>query len=320
MSAMTLILKGGAMGVAEVIPGVSGGTIAFIAGIYERLIEAIKAFGPGLVGVHRNAGLAGVWRAIDGTFLTLLLAGMALGVVIGVFGISWLLEHYPPLIWGFFFGLIVASTLYIGRRIGRWGGGEIALFVLGAILAYGVTLITPAGGNEALWFVFLCGVIAMSALMLPGVSGSFMLLVLGMYQFIIQETLKGIMVAFSFEKLLILIVFALGCLVGLMTMSRLLSWTFKHYHSLTLAILTGFLVGSLNKVYPWRNAVDWLRDTGGQVIMAADGVTPEKVLAEVNVLPSAYTGDPMVLGVVLTCLAGFLLVFVLDQVDAARDV
>lgn len=319
MSRLSLILKGGAMGVAEVIPGVSGGTIAFISGIYERLLNAVKAFGPGLIGVHRRDGLAGVWRALDGGFLALLLAGMAMGILVGVFGVSWMLEHYPPLIWAFFFGLILASILFMVRRIPQWRAGEVGLFVLGAILAYGITMLTPANGNEALWFVFLCGAIAISALMLPGVSGSFMLLVLGMYQFIIQDTLKGLLVDFSLDKLLILTVFALGCLTGMMTMSRLLSWTFKRYRSLTLAILTGFLVGSLNKVYPWRNAEDWLRDSSGQVVMAADGLTPEKILSEVNVLPSGYEGEPLVLGAVLTCVLGFLLVYAFDRFGPRTD-
>jgi putative membrane protein len=319
MSRLSLILKGGAMGVAEVIPGVSGGTIAFISGIYERLLNAVKAFGPGLIGVHRREGLPGVWRAIDGVFLSLLLAGMAMGILVGVFGVSWMLEHYPPLIWAFFFGLILASILFMVRRIGQWRASEVGLFVLGAILAFGITMLTPASGSEALWFVFLCGAIAISALMLPGVSGSFMLLVLGMYQFIIQDTLKGLLVGFSLDKLLVLSVFALGCLAGVMTMSRLLSWTFKRYRSLTLATLTGFLVGSLNKVYPWRNADDWLRDSSGQVVMAADGLTPERILSEVNVLPSGYEGDPLVLGAVLTCTLGFLIVYAFDRFGPRTD-
>jgi putative membrane protein len=319
MSRLSLMLKGGAMGVAEVIPGVSGGTIAFITGIYERLLNAVKAFGPKLVGISRREGLAGVWRAVDGGFLLVLLSGMAIGLLIGVFGVSWLLDHYPPLIWGFFFGLILASILYMGRRIGRWGGGEISLFIVGAAIAYTITVLTPASGSEALWFVFLCGVIAISAFILPGISGSFMLLLLGMYQFIIQDTLKGLLVGFSMEKLITLTVFALGCLVGLMTMSRLLSWTFNRYRSLTLAILTGFLVGSLNKIYPWRNAQDWLRDGTGQVVMAADGFTPKKILEEINVLPSGYEGDPLVLGVFLACLLGFLIVFAFDRFGPQTD-
>ncbi|NCA68695.1 MAG: DUF368 domain-containing protein [Sphingobacteriia bacterium] len=319
MSRISLVLKGGAMGIAEVIPGVSGGTIAFITGIYERLIDAIKSFGPGLIGCHRRAGLRGLWQAIDGTFLLLLLAGMGVGILIGVFAIAWLLDHYPPVIWGFFFGLILASVLFIARRIARWGGGEIGLLLLGALMAFGITQLAPAQGSEALWFVFLCGIIAISALMLPGVSGSFMLLVMGMYQFIIQDTLKGLLVSFSTEKLITLTVFALGCLVGLMSMSRILSWTFKHYHDLTLALLTGFLIGSLNKVYPWRNATDWLRDGAGQIVLAADGMTPKKILIEANVWPADYVGDPLVLGVVLAGVSGFILVLALGRLGPPDD-
>ncbi|MCG6896854.1 MAG: DUF368 domain-containing protein [Thiocapsa sp.] len=319
MSRLSLVLKGGAMGVAEVIPGVSGGTIALITGIYERLINAVKAIGPGLIGVHRRDGLRGVWRALDGVFLSLVLAGMAVGIVFGVFVISWVLERYPPLIWGFFFGLILASILYMGRRIGRWRAGEMSLFALGAVLAYSITVLTPASGSEALWFVFVCGAIAISALMLPGISGSFMLLLLGMYQYIVQDTLKGLLVSFSLERFFTLAVFGLGCLVGLMSMSRLLSWTFRRFRSQTLATLTGFLVGSLNKVYPWRNARDWLRDGAGQIVMADDGVTAKKVLAEVNVLPSGYEGDPLILGVALTCLVGFFVVFAFDRYGPQTD-
>jgi putative membrane protein len=319
MSRLSLMLKGGAMGVAEIIPGVSGGTIAFITGIYERLIDAIKAFGPGLIGVSRREGLAGVWRAVDGSFLAWLLAGMAVGIVIGVFGVSWLLEHYPPLIWAFFFGLILASIVHIARRIGRWRPGELLLFLLGAVSAFAITHLTPTGGNEALWFVFVCGIIAISALMLPGVSGSFMLLVLGMYEFIIQDTLRGLLVAFSIDKLVVLTVFALGCLIGLATMSRVLSWLFARYHSLTLATLTGFLVGSLSTVYPWRNAEDWLRDGQGRILMEADGVTPQKILSEVNVLPSAYDGDPMVIGAILCCILGVLIVLGFERFGPRSD-
>lgn len=319
MSRLSLVLKGAAMGVAEIIPGVSGGTIAFVTGIYERLINAIKAVGPGLIGVYRREGIGGVWRAVDGPFLLLLLSGMAVGIVVGVLGVSWLLEHYPPLIWGFFFGLIVASIVYMGRRIETWGGSEIVLFLAGAVGAYLITVVTPSSGSDSLLFVFVCGMIAISALILPGISGSFMLLLLGMYQFIVHDTLKGLLVDFSPHKLLILGVFAVGCIVGLMSVSRVLSWTFKRYHEQTLALLTGFLLGSLNKIYPWRNAEDWLRDHAGNIVMRSDGVTPKKILVETNVLPSGYEGDPLVIGVCAMCLLGFAGVFLFDRLGDKID-
>lgn len=309
---LALILKGMAMGIAEVIPGVSGGTIAFVSGIYERLIDAISAFGPHLFGVARRDGLRGLWRAIDGTFLALLLSGMLGGLLIGVFVISWLLEHYPPLVWAFFFGLILASILHMGRRIGGWSASRVGVFVLGALAAYVLTLLSPAQGSEALWFVFVCGLIAISALVLPGISGSFMLLLLGMYQFIIHDSLKGLIVDFSPERLWVMAVFSLGCLVGLMSVSRLLHWTLHRYHQLTLATLTGFLLGSLNRIWPWRNADAWLRDEHGQIVLDSAGV-PTKILHEINVWPAAYQGDPMLTGAILTLGLGIAMLWVLER-------
>ena len=310
---ISLSLKGMAMGMAEVIPGVSGGTIAFITGIYEELIDTIKAFGPGLAKDFKNDGLAGLWRGVNGNFLLALLAGMVLGIIVGVFAISYLLENYPPVVWAFFFGLIIASAIYVGQQISRWKIKEIMALVLGGVFAYWVTVITPASGSDSLAFVFLSGTIAISALILPGISGSFMLLIMGMYSYIVQDTLKGLMEQFSSEKLVTLMIFGLGCLVGLMTVSRVLSWTFKNYRNLTLAVLTGFMIGSLNKLWPWRNPIEWLRDSSGNIVMDEDGITPKKILLEDNVLPSAYQGDAFVPAVVILLLVGFLSVFLLDR-------
>ena len=307
------ILKGMAMGIAEVIPGVSGGTIAFITGIYEKLINTIKALGPDLIQAFRTGGVSGAWATINGPFLTSLLIGMAGGIVIGVFGVSHLLENYPPLIWAFFFGLIIASAIYIARQIEAWRIGEYVALVLGIIVAYGITTITPAGGSEALPYVFLAGFIAISALILPGISGSFMLLIMGMYTFIVSDTLKPALKTFATDKLLIMAVFALGCLTSLATLSRVLSWLFKQYRNLTLATLTGFILGALSKIWPWRNPVDWLRDASGTIIYAEDGVSPKKVILEANVWPSAYEGEPYVLGVILLFIIGFVSVFVLER-------
>ncbi len=309
-----LALKGMAMGIAEVIPGVSGGTIAFITGIYEQLLNSIKAFGPSLLTDFRQGGFARIWQSINGNFLLLLLSGMALGVIIGVFGVSHLLENYPPLIWAFFFGLIIASTIYIGKQIERWDWKNIFGLVIGAIAAYIITVLTPAEGSTSLFFVFFCGMVAISALILPGVSGSFILLMLGMYSYILTETVKPALKTFATDKLLVMGVFALGCLTGLMTISRVLSWTFNHYRSITLSVLAGFMMGSLNKIWPWRNPVEWLRDTAGNVIME-EGI-PKKILLEENVLPAVYKSDPMVLGVIFLMVLGFLSVFLIERLGS----
>ena len=305
-------VRGMAMGMAEVIPGVSGGTIAFITGIYEKLLNTIKAFSPSLLGDFKNNGVKGVWSAVNGNFLVFLLGGMVGGIVVGVFGISYLLETYPPAVWAFFFGLIIASAIYIGRQISQWGIAQVICLIIGAIVAYGITVITPSNGSESLPFVFISGAIAISALILPGISGSFILLLMGMYTFIISDTLKPALKTLAPDKLLTMAVFALGCLVGLMTLSRVLSWTFKNYRNITLATLTGFMIGSLNKIWPWRNPTEWLRDAAGKIILDDDG-SKKKILMEENVFPAGYDGDPMTIAVVAMLILGFASVFLIEK-------
>ena len=312
-----IALKGMAMGMAEVIPGVSGGTIAFITGIYEKLINSIKAFGPSLFKTYKSGGFPAVWAAINGTFLVFLLGGMALGVIVGVFAISWLLKEFPPIVWAFFFGLIISSAIYIGKQIEKWGPMEIIMLIIGTIVAYGITIITPANGSESLVVVFFAGAIAISALILPGISGSFILLLMGMYSYIVSDTLRAALTTFAPDKLLTMFVFALGCLTGLMTLSRVLSWTFKNYRQVTLATLTGFMLGSLNKIWPWRVPVDWLKDTAGKIIMKDDGITPKKVIMENNVMPGQYESltqlDPYTILAVISLIVGFSVVFLLEK-------
>lgn len=302
-SQLTLLLKGMAMGIAEVIPGVSGGTIAFITGIYERLINTIKTIlGPEIFKSLRHDGLLGAWKKADGLFLTMLLGGMVLGIGVGVFGVTHLLENYPELLWAFFFGLIIASALYIGRQVTKWGAVEITILVIGVAVAYFITVASPAQGSESLVMVFIAGTIAISALILPGISGSFILLLMGMYTLIIP-TVKDALKTFNPDSLVILVVFALGCLLGLATFSRVLSWTFKNYHNQTLALLTGFMIGSLNKIWPWRNVLEYRTNSKGE----------EVPFIEKSVLPSAYDGDPYVLGVIILMLVGFAAVFALEK-------
>lgn len=315
-----LALKGMAMGIAEVIPGVSGGTIAFITGIYEKLINTIKAFSPALFGVFQKDGIGGVWREVNGIFLMTLLIGMAGGVVIGVFGVTHLLEEYPQHLWGFFFGLIIASAIYIGKQVSKWGPFEIVGLLLGTALAYYITIASPASGNEALWFVFLSGMIAISALILPGISGSFILLLMGMYTFIIPKV-KEALTTFSSESLIITGVFAMGCLVGITSISRVISWMFDHYRNTTLAVLTGFMVGSLNKVWPWRIATQWIdkEDVKGAILTNIDNyATPDnlKILKEVSVLPNSFVGEPHLIPVLILMVVGFLAVFGLEKVGS----
>ncbi len=314
---LALALKGMAMGIAEVIPGVSGGTIAFITGIYETLIDTIKnILGPEVWTTLRREGLAAAWAKANGTFLSLLLAGMASGVIVGVFGISHLLENYPIMLWAFFFGLIIASAVYIGKQVKRWRYTEVLVLVAGTFLAYLITIASPAEGSTALGLVFISGVIAISALILPGISGSFILLLMGMYTIIIP-TVKEALKTQAPDKLLVLGVFAAGCLIGLGVFSRILSWTFKNYHNETLALLTGFMLGSLNKIWPWRKPVLGVNEAG-ETVTIQPGMEIEKVIKEVNLMPGQYAaevGDSFLLGALLAMALGMAIVFILDRLD-----
>lgn len=297
-------LKGAAMGVAEVIPGVSGGTIAFVTGIYERLLTVIKSIlGPKVWRAWRQDGARAAWAAADGAFLVTLLSGMAGGLVVGVFGISHLLEHYPPLIWAFFFGLIMSSAVYVGRHVRDWGAPEVALLVIGALGAYAVTVATPSQGIEEPWFVVVSGAIAISALMLPGVSGSFMLLLMGMYGYVlgsVRETLKS----FDPASALVVVLFAVGCLIGMATFSRVLTWLFRRFHDPTMAALTGFMIGSLYKIWPWRNVLSYRENSKGEQVP----------FREVSVWPGEYSGEPYLVGALVLVVVGMALVIALGRV------
>ena len=303
---ISLILKGMAMGMAEVIPGVSGGTIAFITGIYARLIRAIgNILGPTVIGTLRREGFKAAWKVADGLFIAQLGIGMLFGIGIGVLAITALLARYPPVVWAFFFGLIVSSALYVARQIDRRTLLMLVLFLVGAAVAFGLTTINPLGGSEQLLYVFLAGSIAISALILPGISGSFILLLLGMYTVVLGAARD--VTTFASGPILILLVFMLGCLVGLALFSRVLSYTFRRFPDETLATLTGFMIGSLNKLWPWRHALTYRTNSSGEQVP----------LAEETVLPSTYhelTGEPAFLvAAILAALFGFALVFVLDR-------
>jgi len=301
------------MGIAEVIPGVSGGTIAFVTGIYERLIDAIKSLDIEFIRYVLKFKIAKAWAHVDGTFLGFLMVGMITGIAVGVFGVSHLMESYPEELWGFFFGLILASALYIARRVSNWRWDKIALLIFGAALAFAITVLNPSPGNTNLFYVFICGTIAISALILPGISGSFILLLMGMYTVIIP-TVKHFLSTLDPGDLGLLSVFALGCITGLAVFSRFLSWLFHNYHDKTLAWLTGVMLGSLNKIWPWRNPVKWMDEEGNISEHVVGNQEDLRVVVEQNVLPAHYTlDDPNTIVVIGCVIVGFLTVFLLDR-------
>ncbi|MEM9259887.1 MAG: DUF368 domain-containing protein, partial [Bacteroidota bacterium] len=211
-----------------------------------------------------------------------------------------LLERYPPVVWAFFFGLIIASAVYIARQVTKWGMIGIGLLVFGAALAYALTVLNPLSGSTQPLLVFLAGAIAISALILPGISGSFILVLLGMYT-VVFPAIRGLLSGDT-SQFLTVFVFGLGCLAGLALFSRLLSYTFAKFPNQTLALLTGFMLGSLNKLWPWRNPISTRVNSSGEVVP----------VLEQKVMPADFIGDPYVLGVVLAFLAGLALVFLLE--------
>ncbi len=307
------------MGIAEIIPGVSGGTIAFITGIYEELLNTIKGVDFSLIKTLRKEGILAFWKQVNGMFLILLVGGMFVGIVVGIFLIGYLLEHYQAPLWAFFFGLIISSAIYIGRQIEKWSGVNIGLIILGFVIAFGITLLSPAEGQSNYIIVLLSGMLAISALILPGISGSFILLLLGMYT-IIRSEAESALSNFNLDSILIIAVFALGCILGLALFSRFLSFTFKNYKNQTLALLTGFMLGSLNKIWPWRNPVTWLDKESGQVVADLNLMNKEillgdeiQLIQEAKVLPGDYLFfEPQVLLCVFSFLVGLAIVFILD--------
>ena len=288
-----LALKGMAMGAADVVPGVSGGTIAFIVGIYDELINSIKSINAHSIKLLFTGKIAAFWKAINGNFLCSLLLGIGISVFSLAKLITYLLVHEPVLVWSFFFGLVLASTWFVSKDIKEWNWKTIIGFILGALVAYYITVATPAETPTNLLFIFLCGAIAICAMILPGISGSFILVLLGKYFYIME--------AINTLDLVILGVFAVGAFLGITSFSRVLSYALKNFRNITLAVLTGFMLGSLNKVWPWKEVVQTYVDRHGEV----------KPLVESNILPNESVGEALALMVV-----GFALVYILEKMSS----
>lgn len=295
-----ITLKGIAMGAADVIPGVSGGTIAFITGIYEELINSIKSVNVTALKLLLTGKVGEFWKAINGTFLFSLFLGVGISIISLAKGLKYLLDHHPILVWSFFFGLVIASAIYVAKTITKWNPATILSGIAGIIIAYAITVITPAEANTTYWFIFLSGAIAICAMILPGISGSFILVLLGMYKFILESV--------SDFKIAVILTFLSGAAIGIISFSNILSWLLKKYHNLTIAMLSGFMIGSLNKVWPWKEVVETFTDRHGEI----------KPLVESNVFPGTYeqiTGNhAFLLGAIVLAIIGFALIFIIENI------
>jgi putative membrane protein len=299
MTPLSIFARGMAMGAADIVPGVSGGTIAFITGIYPTLLHSLTQFDLTAVKLVLRGDFAGVWRHVNGGFLLALLLGIATSLASLARLISWLLHTYPEPLWGFFFGLILASALLLLGQVGPWRWPQLVSVTLGLVCALTISLMPGGSFIEGNAGIFLAGFFAICAMILPGISGSFILVLLGMYSSVLAA-LKGLEIGF-----LLLFAFGAGC--GLMCFSRFLEWLLKHFYQATIALLTGFLFGSLTIVWPWKRVLEWVVGREGQL----------KPVQQWPVLPGEYltrTGeDPMVLMCSLAALTGLLLVWLLDR-------
>jgi putative membrane protein len=314
--------RGLAMGAADVVPGVSGGTIAFITGIYEELLATIGGVRFSLLKVWKNEGFKAFWQKSNFTFLISLLSGIAVSIITLSKLISWLLVEHTILVWSFFFGLVIASIWLVGKTIPKWNAQNIIGLIAGAAFAYWVTIITPTSGSENLLYIFISGAIAICAMILPGISGSFILVLMGSYMTVLGS-ITGAMSALKvgdwdllFGYVSIIVVFMAGCLVGILSFSRLLSWLFAKAHDLTIAILTGFLIGSLNKIWPWKKVEEYFVKHPGE---PNEELVP---LIEKNVLPSTYTeltSQPNhLIFAVFLALVGFLVIYILERAGSKK--
>jgi putative membrane protein len=291
MQYILTFFKGMAMGAADIVPGVSGGTIAFISGIYDRLLGAINSIKISVFKTIRTQGIGAAWKEIDATFLVFLLGGMLTSIVLLSAPIKYALAYHPVLLWSFFFGLVLASIWLVGKQIKKYNLVNILLFLVGGIFAFWITTLEILQGSGNLFYLFLSGSIAICAMILPGISGAFILLVLGVYHLIIN--------ALHEKNIQILAIFGMGCIVGLLSFSRALKWLLTKKRTQTLAVLTGFLLGSLNKIWPWKNKMG-----ASPIYVHSDGQEEWQLTP---VLPANFEGDPQlalafglfILGIVL---------------------
>lgn len=289
------------MGAADVVPGVSGGTIAFITGIYDTLLESIRRVNPSIISLWRTEGFAAVWKHINGTFLASLLTGILTAILTLAKAVSYALESHPIVIWSFFFGLIIASAIHMIKQVERWSAAEIAMTIAGAVFAYGITVASPISMEFNMLTVFIAGSIAICAMILPGISGSFILLLLGMYAPVL-DAVKSL-------NVLILGLFALGCLAGILSFSHVLSWLLRQYRGMTLAFLTGLLIGALGKVWPWKQAISFRTNSSGEQVPLV-----EKILTPGG-FETATGQDPLIMTGVIMMIVGFALVLGLEKVS-----
>ncbi|MEZ4516763.1 MAG: DUF368 domain-containing protein [Chloroflexota bacterium] len=306
MGYLGVYVRGITMGASDIVPGVSGGTMAFIFGIYEELIDSIRTIGqPHFLNAVFHLRIGEAMRMLNWKFLL----ALGLGVVTAIFTLAgpleYLLVNYPVYIWSFFFGLVVASVFVVSRRIKKWTPALFLILAIGAVGAYFLVGMVPLQTPDVWWFYMLSGALASCAMILPGISGAYILLLLGKYQ--------DILGAVNQRDFLTLFLVAAGAAIGIVTFAQILHYLFKRYHDATVAVLIGLMLGSLRKIWPWKVDTKWLTDATGAFILDSHG--EQIVTAQENVLPSIATGEDVtqLIIAVLLALAGIALVLVIEM-------
>ena len=292
---LLLALRGMGMGAADVVPGVSGGTIAFITGIYEELVYSLKSINLKAIKLFLTGRWRSFWKQINGNFLLTVFAGVFISVLSLAKVLEYLLEHQPILIWSFFFGLILASSYVVSRKITKWEYPKIVALVGGIGIAFYITSVTPTTTTDAFWFIILAGALASCAMILPGISGSFILLLLGKYAFALHAVNERIVVD--------LLLLGSGALVGIVLFANLLSWLLKKHHDITVAVLVGFMIGSLNKIWPWKETL--------KTIIVEGELKP---LVEKNILPSISNTEDRFWMALLMVAIGIVLILLIELI------
>jgi putative membrane protein len=288
------------MGIADAVPGVSGGTIAFITGIYEELLHSLREIDRDAFRLLIRFRLAELWKKINGNFLLTLSAGIITSILILVSVIFNLIVHYPVLVSSFFFGVIFASVALVLKEIKAWGHKPVIVFIISAVVGYFITTLSPVEAPDTYWFIFICGALAMCSLILPGISGAFILVLLGKYQFMINSLVE--------LNLSVIFIFAAGGVLGLLGVARLITWILDHYHHITVAVLAGLMLGSLNKVWPWRQGLEFTTTRKGEQVAVFDkSILPWNFLSE--------TGrDPQLFQAILMIALGVCIVIVTERI------
>ncbi|WP_299159871.1 DUF368 domain-containing protein [uncultured Tenacibaculum sp.] len=299
---LVIMLKGIAMGAADVVPGVSGGTIAFISGIYEELLSSISNVNLSLFKTLKEKGFKSAWEQLNGNFLASLFVGIFISIVSLAKVISWLLVNHPILLWSFFFGLVLASVIYIAKQITKWNIISIILLIVGAVLAYYITTMNPlVSENSSTLFMFFAGAIAICAMILPGISGSFILVLLGAY--------KPVLAAINNRDYTTIAAVGLGAVIGLLSFSRVLKYLFANYKNYTLVVLTGFIIGSLNKIWPWKKVLTYRTNSHGEQVP----------FNELSVSPLNFDGDSQLLYASILAVIGFSLILLLEKLAVKQQ-